>query len=91
MSYPDEKHDEPEDELSPERSRRIAVMAIPHNKLSRFMRLCRRWHLRVDINRGATRHDTYTIVRVANTNGVIHHHLKGMYTNLLFRDHLHGC
>lgn len=86
MSYPDETHgDEPYPDERPV-STRVKVSAVRHDRMERFLRLCKSNFIRVDINRGATPHETYTICRIGTINGIIANRLKGMYRDLNFVD-----
>lgn len=86
MSYPDETHgDEPYPDERPI-SDRVKVSAVRHDRLARFLKLCKARRIYVDINRGATPHEKYTICRIATINGIATNRLKGMYLNLNFAD-----
>ena len=84
MSYPDETHgDEPYPDERPV-STRVKVSAVRHDRLARFLKLCKARRIYVDINRGATPHEKYTICRIATINGIATNRLNGMYLNLNF-------
>jgi hypothetical protein len=86
MSYPDETHgDEPYPDERPVATR-VMICAVRHDRMARFLRLCKSNHIRVDINRGATPHETYTICRIATINGIIAQQRRGMYRDLKFAD-----
>ena len=86
MSYPDETHgDEPYPDERPV-STRVKVSAVRHDRMARFLKLCKKRRIYVDINRGATPHEKYTICRIATINGIATNRLNGMYLNLNFAD-----
>ena len=86
MSYPDETHgDEPYPDERPV-STRVKVSAVRHDRLARLLMLCKARRIYVDINRGATPHEKYTICRIATINGIATNRLNGMYLNLNFAD-----
>lgn len=86
VSYPDEKHgDEPYPDERPV-STRVKIVAVRHDRLARFLKLCKSNFIRVDINRDVPAHDQYTICRIATINGIIAMQRKGMYRTLAFAD-----
>ena len=86
MSYPDETHgDEPYPDERPV-SIRVKICAVRHDRMARFLKLCKSNHIRVDINRGATPDPTYTICRIGTINGIIAQQRRGLYQNLNFAD-----